>query len=48
VNGSIPSDESNYDFVVAIDNSNSMVVDDLIPNRLEAAKSTAKTFLDMI
>jgi len=39
---------SNYDFVIAIDNSNSMIVDDFIPSRLQAAKTAAIDFLDEI
>ena len=39
---------SKYDFVIAIDNSNSMIVDDLPPTRLDAAKITARNFIDKI
>ena len=39
---------SNYDFVIVIDNSNSMIVDDFTPSRLQAAKTAAINFLDQI
>lgn len=39
---------SNFDFVLAIDASNSMLVEDFSPNRLEAAKDSAKGFLGQI
>jgi Ca-activated chloride channel family protein len=39
---------SSYDFVIAIDNSNSMIVNDLTPTRLDAAKITARDFIDKI
>lgn len=37
---------SEYDFVLAIDSSSSMLADDFNPNRLEAAKRAALNFLD--
>jgi len=37
---------SSYDYVLAMDNSNSMIVEDLIPSRFDAAKTSAKTFVD--
>ncbi|MEK6835775.1 MAG: VWA domain-containing protein [Nanoarchaeota archaeon] len=39
---------SNFDFVLAIDASNSMLADDFAPNRLESAKEAAKLFIDTI
>ena len=39
---------SNFDFVLAIDSSASMLVEDFIPNRLESAKLRAKEFLNII
>jgi Ca-activated chloride channel family protein len=39
---------SNYDYVLAMDNSNSMIVKDLEPTRLDAAKTAAKDFIDKI
>ena len=39
---------TDFDFVIAIDNSNSMLVQDLKPNRLEAAKSAATNFLEFV
>lgn len=39
---------SNFDFSIAIDASNSMLVQDLQPNRLEAAKSYANEFIDSL
>ncbi|MBL7148219.1 MAG: VWA domain-containing protein [Nanoarchaeota archaeon] len=39
---------SNFDFVLAIDTSSSMLVDDFTPNRIEVAKSSAKEFLSEI
>jgi len=39
---------SNYDYVIAMDNSNSMIVDDFTPSRLQAAKTAAINFLDQI
>tara|TARA_Y100000034_G_scaffold134632_1_gene203648 strand:- start:2985 stop:3911 length:927 start_codon:yes stop_codon:yes gene_type:complete len=37
---------SSYDYVLAMDNSNSMIVEDFEPNRFDAAKTTAKNFID--
>lgn len=37
-----------FDFVLAIDSSNSMLVQDFNPNRLEAAKLAAKNFLEFV
>ena len=39
---------SNFDFVLAIDASNSMLVEDFPPNRLEAAKDAATGFISQI
>ncbi len=39
---------SNFDFVLAIDASNSMLAKDFSPNRLESAKINAQEFLDLI
>src|SRR3989338_259240 len=39
---------SNYDYVIAMDNSNSMIVEDFEPNRLEAAKTAAKDFINKL
>ena len=39
---------SNFDFVLAIDSSNSMLTDDFSPSRIEVAKEAAKTFIDVI
>jgi Ca-activated chloride channel family protein len=39
---------SNFDFVLAIDSSNSMLTNDFTPNRIEAAKIRAGEFLNMI
>ena len=39
---------SNFDFVLAIDSSSSMLTDDFSPNRIEVAKEAAKTFIDVI
>lgn len=39
---------SNFNFVLAIDSSSSMIADDFSPNRLEAAKEAALLFTDSI
>ena len=39
---------SNFDFVLAIDASNSMRTTDFDPNRIEVAKEAARTFIDTI
>ncbi len=39
---------TNFDFVLAIDSSNSMLVQDFNPNRLEAAKLAANNFIDVV
>jgi Ca-activated chloride channel family protein len=39
---------SNLDFVLAVDASGSMLADDFVPNRLEAAKDSALLFLEGI
>lgn len=39
---------SDFDFVLAIDSSGSMLADDYQPNRLEAAKNAALVFLDSL
>ena len=39
---------SNYDYVIAMDNSNSMIVEDFKPNRFEASKTAAKDFIDKL
>jgi Ca-activated chloride channel family protein len=39
---------SNFDFVLAIDASNSMLADDFTPNRIESAKTNAQEFLSLI
>ena len=39
---------SNFDFSLAIDSSNSMLIQDLQPNRLEAAKTNAIDFIDKL
>jgi len=39
---------SEFDFVLAIDSSNSMLVQDFPPNRLESAKQSAIDFVDSI
>lgn len=40
------ADASSFSFVLAIDSSRSMEAKDLPPNRLDAAKETAKNFID--
>jgi len=39
---------SNFDFVLAIDASSSMLADDFIPNRFDAAKRAASLFVDTL
>lgn len=39
---------SNYDYVIGMDNSNSMIVEDFEPNRFEAAKMAAKDFINQL
>lgn len=39
---------SNFDYVIAIDGSTSMLADDLNPNRFEAAKEAALTFTGIV
>ncbi len=39
---------SDFDYVLAIDVSSSMITDDFEPNRLEAAKKAANVFLDSV
>src|SRR3989344_2956742 len=39
---------SDFDYAIAIDASNSMLVQDLQPNRLEAAKERAVEFVDSL
>ncbi len=38
----------NYDYVIAIDSSSSMLADDFKPNRLESAKESAISFVDSV
>ena len=45
---SIEVNASSYSFVIAIDTSQSMEANDIIPNRLEAAKSAARNFIDIL
>lgn len=40
------ADASSFSFVLAIDTSRSMEAEDLLPNRLEAAKEIAKSFVE--
>ena len=39
---------SSYSFIIAVDNSGSMKTQDIDPNRLEAAKSAANKFVDLL
>ncbi|MFA5173927.1 MAG: VWA domain-containing protein [Candidatus Pacearchaeota archaeon] len=39
-------DASSFSFVIAIDSSQSMSANDILPTRIDAAKETAKTFID--
>jgi len=39
---------SNYDYVLAMDNSNSMIVQDFKPSRFDAARTAAKDFVDKL
>ena len=41
-------DRSNYDFVLTIDSSGSMLAQDFSPNRIEAAKCAANVFVDSV
>ncbi|MFH1521332.1 MAG: VWA domain-containing protein [archaeon] len=41
-------DTSAFSYVIAIDTSSSMSTPDIVPNRLEAAKSEAKDFIDLL
>jgi|TARA_B100001971_G_C18257982_1_gene583927 Ca-activated chloride channel family protein len=41
-------DTSSFSYVIAIDNSDSMATIDVLPNRLEAAKNSAKDFVDLL
>jgi len=41
-------DTSAFSFVVAVDSSSSMSTTDVVPSRLEAAKTEAKNFIDML
>lgn len=43
---SFERDASSFSFVIAIDNSQSMTAKDIAPNRLQAAKESAKSFID--
>ena len=39
---------SNFDFAIAIDSSNSMLIEDLQPNRLDVAKDSATSFVNFL
>jgi len=41
-------DTSSFSYVIAIDTSNSMAVADVVPDRLSAAKDSAKDFIDLL
>ncbi|MBN2517282.1 MAG: VWA domain-containing protein, partial [Candidatus Altiarchaeota archaeon] len=41
-------DRTDFDFVLTIDSSSSMLADDYLPNRMEAAKDAAKIFVDSL
>ncbi len=41
-------ERNNFDYVIAIDTSSSMLTSDIDPNRFEAAKAGSLTFLDML
>jgi len=41
-------ERNNFDYVIAIDTSSSMLATDILPNRLEAAKTGASRFLDTL
>ncbi|MFH1420390.1 MAG: VWA domain-containing protein [Candidatus Aenigmatarchaeota archaeon] len=41
-------ESNNFDFVITIDTSLSMLADDMQPSRLDAAKQAAKTFVDSL
>ena len=41
-------DTSSFSYVIAVDTSNSMSTSDVAPNRLSAAKSSAKDFVDLL
>ncbi len=45
---SFVADTSVFSYVIAVDSSSSMSSNDLYPNRLEAAKSGAKKFIDLL
>lgn len=45
---SYEAETSSFSYVVAIDNSGSMRADDFSPNRFEAAKESAKRFIDLL
>jgi len=42
------ADSSQFDFVLAVDTSASMLVEDFVPNRLEAAKDASKKFVEAV